>query len=96
MIDEKRLAAVCHSQMYQKRMIKDFNKKVRRQVYQAGDLVIKRIILPQGDPRGKWTPTYGPFVIKNIFLGGAMILTTMDGDDLPHPVNADIVKRYYA
>ena len=48
--------------------------------------MIKRIILPQGDPRGKWTPTYkGPFVVKNIFSGGAMILTTMDGDDLPHP-----------
>ena len=47
-------------------------------------------------PRGKWTPTYeGSFVVKNIFSGGAMILTTMDGDDLPHPVNADIVERYY-
>ena len=45
---------------------------------------------------GANAPTYvGPFVIKNIFSGGAMILTTMDGDDLPHPVNADIVKRYY-
>ena len=78
-------------------MIKDFNKKVRRQEYQAGDLVIIRIILPQGDPMGKWIPTYeGPFVVKNIFLEGAMILTTMDGDDLPHPVNVDIVKRYYA
>ena len=58
--------------------------------------MIKRIILPQGDPRGKWTPTYeGPFVIKNIFSGGAVILTTMDGEDLPQPVNTDIVKRYY-
>ena len=83
--------------MHQKRMIKVFNKKVRRQVYQVGDLVIKRIILTQGDPRGKWTPTYeGPFVVKSIFSGGAMILTTMDGDDLPNPVNADIVKKYYA
>ena len=97
MIDEKRLTAVCHGQMYQKHMIKAFNKKVRRQVYQVGDLVIKRIIFSQGGPMGKWTPTYeGPFVIKSIFSGGAMILTTMDGDDLPHPANADIVKRYYA
>ena len=97
LIDEKRLAAVCHGQMYQKRMIKAFNNKVKRQVYQAGDLVIKRIILLQGDPSGKWTPTYeGPFVVKHIFSGGAMILTTMDSDDLPHPINADIVKRYYA
>ena len=78
-------------------MIKAFNNKVRRQVYQVGDLVIKCIILPQGDPRGKWTPIYeGPFVIQNILSSGEMILTTMDGDDLPHPVNADIVKRYYA
>ena len=78
-------------------MFKAFNKKVKRQVYQAGDLVINHIILPQGDPRGKWTPTYeGSFVIKNIFSGGSMILTTMDDDNLPHPVNTDIVKRYYA
>ena len=97
LIDEKRLTAICHGQTYQKRMIRAFNKKVKPQEYQVGDLVIKRIILPQSDPRGKWTPTYeGPFVVKNIFSGGAMILTTMDGDDLPHPVNADIVKRYYA
>ena len=94
LIDEKRLTTVCHCQLYQKRMINTFNKKVRHQVYQVRDLVIKRIILPQGDPRGKWTPTYkGPFVIRNIFSGGAMILTTMDGNDLPHPVNAEIVKR---
>ena len=94
LIDEKRLAVVCHGQMYQKRMIKAFSKKVKHQVYQAGDLVIKRLILPPGDPRVKWNPTYeGTFVIKNIFSGGAMILTTMDGEDFPHPVNADIVKN---
>ena len=63
--DEKRLNDVCHGQMYQKRMIKAFNKKIKPRVYQAGDLVIKRIILPHNDPRGKWTPTYkGPFVAK--------------------------------
>ena len=76
-------------------MTKAFNKKVRCKEYQVGDLVIKRIILPQDDPGGKWTPIYeGSFMVKNIFSGGAMILTIMDGDNLPHPVNADIVKRY--
>ncbi|KAI5436287.1 hypothetical protein KIW84_022670 [Lathyrus oleraceus] len=97
LIDEKRLAAVCHGKIYQKRMTQAFNKKVKRQVYQIGDLVIKRIILPQGDPRGKWTPTYeGSFVVKKVFSGGAMMFATMDGEDFPHPVNADIVKKYYA
>src|ERR1051325_4751518 len=78
-------------------MIRTFNKKVKHRGYQVGSLVVKRIILPQGDPRGKWTPTYeGPFVVKTLFSGGAMILSTMVGEDFPHPVNADIVKRYYA
>ena len=96
LIVEKRLAAVCHGQMYQKHMIKAFNKKIKHRVYQAGDLIIKRIILPQGDPRGKWTPTYeGPFVVKKVFSGCAMMLTTMDGKDFPHPVNTNIVKKYY-
>ena len=53
LIDEKRVTAVCHGQTYKKRMIKAFNKKVQRQTYQVGDLVIKRIILPQSDPKGK-------------------------------------------
>ncbi|KAI5390757.1 hypothetical protein KIW84_075887 [Lathyrus oleraceus] len=67
-------------------MTQAFNKRVKRQVYRIGDLVIKRIILPQGDPRGKWIPTYeGPSVVKKAFSGGAMILATMDGEDFPHP-----------
>ena len=37
LIDEKRLATICHGQMYQKRMIKAFNKKFKHRVYQAGD-----------------------------------------------------------
>ena len=77
-------------------MIKAFNKMIKPRVYQAGDLVIKRIILPQGNPRGKWTPTYeGPFVVKKFFFGGAMMPTTIDNEDFPHLVNADIVKKYY-
>lgn len=96
-IDEKRLAAVCHGQINQKRMRKSFDKRVRPQNYQVGDLVLKRIILPQGDPRGKWTPTYeGPFVVKKVFSGGAMMLATMDGEDFPLSVNADVVKKYFA
>ena len=97
LIDEKRLVVVCHSQMYLKCMIKAFNKKIKHQVYQAGDMVIKRIILQQSDTSGKWTPpSEGPFVVKEVFLGGAMILTITDGEDLPYPMNMDIVKRYYA
>src|SRR4051812_10264425 len=85
LIDEKRLAAIGHGQVYQKKMRKAFDKRVRPQSYKPGDLVLKRIILPQGDPRGKWTPTYeGPFVVQKVFSGGAMMLATMDGENFPH------------
>ena len=34
--------------------------------------------------------------MKNAFLGGALILTEMDGKEFPGPINADIIKKYYA
>ena len=78
-------------------MKKSYDKRLRPQNYKPGDLVLKRIILPQGDPRGKWTPNYeGSFVVKKVFLGGALMIATMDREDFPLPVNADIVKKYYA
>ena len=46
LINEKRLDGVCHGQMYQKRTIMEFNKKIKPLVYQIGNLVIKHIILP--------------------------------------------------
>ena len=38
----------------------------------------------------------GPFVVKRVCSSGAMMLATMNGEDFPHPINADIVKKYYA
>ena len=59
--------------------------------------MLKRYYAIHSDPRGKWTPNYEVlFVIKKGFSGGALILTTMDGEDWPSPVNADMVKKYYA
>ncbi|KAI5398588.1 hypothetical protein KIW84_064093 [Lathyrus oleraceus] len=59
------------------------------------EVVVKRILPPQNDRRGKWTPNYeGPFVVKKVFSDGALLLTTMDGEDFPSPVNADAVKKY--
>ncbi|KAI5419650.1 hypothetical protein KIW84_043713 [Lathyrus oleraceus] len=94
LIEEKRLAAICHGQWYQQRMKRAFDKKVRPRVYHVGDMVLKRILPPQNVRRGKWTPNYeGPFVVKKVFSGGALLLTTMDGEDFPSPVNADAVKN---
>ena len=78
-------------------MKKAFDKKVRPHVFREGDLVLKKILSFKPYSRGKWTPNYeGPYVVKRAFSGGALILTTMDGEDFPSPVNSDVVKKYFA
>ena len=113
LIEEKRLKALYHGQLYQKRMMRAHDKKVRPRQFREGDLVLKKI-LPnlnnkmgssienlqkaiEQDQRGKWAPKWdGPYVVKRAFLGGALILTEMDGNELPSPINSDAVKKYYA
>ena len=96
-IEEKRMKAICHGQLYQKRMMRAHDRKVRTKQFQEGELVLKRIPQNRQDPRGKWSPNLeGPYVVKKAFSGGALILTEMDGKELSSPINADIVKKYYA
>ena len=86
-----------HGRLYQQRMKSAFDKKVRLRKFHEGDLVLKKMSYAVKDHRGKWAPNYeGPFVVKRAFSGGALVLTNMDGEELPSPVNSDVVKRYYA
>ena len=96
MIEGKRLAAICHGQLYQGRMARAFNKKVRPRAFKPGDLVLKKVLPNQEDRRGKWAPTYeGPYIVERALAGGALMLTTMDGQKFNKPVNSDAVKKYY-
>jgi hypothetical protein len=59
--------------------------------------VLKKILLASRENQSKWTPNYeGPYVVRKAFSDGALILTNMDGEDLPRPVNSNVVKKYYA
>ena len=53
LIEEKRLRAIRHGQMYQKRMMRAYDKKVRLREFHEGDLVLKKILPIQKDFRGK-------------------------------------------
>ena len=58
--------------------------------------MLKKILSFKPDTRGKWTPNYEvQYVVKRAFSGGALILTTMDGEDFTRPVNSDAVKKYF-
>jgi len=86
-----------HGSLYQQRIKNAFDKKVHPCKFNQGDLVLKKISHAVIDNRGKWAPNYeGPFVVKRDFTGGALVLTNIDGEELPSPVNSDVVKRYYA
>jgi hypothetical protein len=50
LINEKRIAVICHNQLYQERMAKSYYKKVRPRLFQEGDLVLKKMLsLPRED-----------------------------------------------
>ena len=88
---------MCLGHLYQARMTKAFNKKMQPREFKVGDLVLKNILPHQEDSRGKLAPNYeGPYIVKNAFSGGALILTDLEGQELPNPINADAVKKYCA
>ena len=91
------LKAICHGQLYQKRLKKAFERKVYPKEFQVGDLVLKKILPNKKDRLGKWTPNYkGHYVVKKTFLGGALILTNMDGKQFSYPVNSVAMNKFYA
>nr|XP_027120500.1 uncharacterized protein K02A2.6-like [Coffea arabica] len=96
LIDEKRLNAICHGQCYQKRMARAYNKKVMVRLFKEGDKVLKRILPVQEEAKGKFAPNWqGPFVVKKMLPGGAHILTEMDGQVFPQPINSYMCKKFF-
>ena len=43
LVEEKRMKAICHGQLYQKRMMRAHDKKIRPRQFQERELVLKRI-----------------------------------------------------
>ncbi|TYK08864.1 Pol polyprotein [Cucumis melo var. makuwa] len=48
-VEEKRLAALNHGQLYQRRLARAYNKKVHPRSFREGDLALKRILPFQKD-----------------------------------------------
>ncbi|XP_070034192.1 uncharacterized protein [Nicotiana tomentosiformis] len=96
LIDGKRMNAVCHCQLYQNRMSRAFNKRVRPKQFTLGQLVLKRIFPHQDEAKGKFSPNWkGPYMVHRELTGEALILAEMEGEIWVKPINSDTVKRYY-
>ncbi|XP_049405281.1 uncharacterized protein LOC125868752 [Solanum stenotomum] len=96
LINENMMDAVCHGQLYQNRMTKAFNKKVRPRQFTPGQLVLKKIFPHQGEAKGKFAPNWqGPYMIHRVLSRGTVILVEMDDRVSTKPINLDAIKKYY-
>ncbi|XP_070025729.1 uncharacterized protein [Nicotiana sylvestris] len=96
LIHKKRLAAVYHGQLYQKRMARAYNKKVRPRKFKVGQQVLKRILPYQAKAKSKFAPNWqGSFIVTRVLSNGALYLTDIEGKCVDMTINSDGVKRYY-
>ncbi|PKI66982.1 hypothetical protein CRG98_012647 [Punica granatum] len=77
-------------------MARAFNARVRHREFCPGDLVLRKVLHIAPDSRGKFVYKYDrSFVVREVFFGGAIILSDMDGTENALLVNADALKKYY-
>ncbi|XP_075101718.1 uncharacterized protein LOC142177150 [Nicotiana tabacum] len=58
LIDEQRMDAVCHGQLYQNRMASAFSNKVKTQKFAPAQLVLRKIFRHQEEAKGKLAPNW--------------------------------------
>ena len=93
-LDEKRMDALFHTQIYQKKIARTFNKKVKSRKIKAGDMVLKHSRAIVFDPRGKFRPNWeGPYLVKTILPKGAAKISDLEGNEFIEPVNLDGLKK---
>nr|XP_004228979.1 uncharacterized protein LOC101245691 [Solanum lycopersicum] len=94
LIDGRRINAICHGQLYQNRIARAFNKKVKPRHFSPGQLVLKWIFPNQEEAKGKFSPNWqGPYIVSRVLTGGALILAKMDREVWAKPINSDSVKK---
>uniref|UniRef100_A0A2N9I431 Uncharacterized protein n=1 Tax=Fagus sylvatica TaxID=28930 RepID=A0A2N9I431_FAGSY len=97
LIDEVRETAETRMKRYQEKMARHYNSKVKPRQLSVGDLVLRKVTLATKNPsEGKLGPNWeGPYKVIEIRRPGTYHLEDMDGQRLPHPWNAEHLRKYY-
>ena len=96
LLDEKRVKSMYHSQLYQKRIARAYNRKIKPGKIKEGDLVLKLTKSIMTDPRGKFKPNWeGPYLVKKLFSKGAVTLSDLEGNDFREPINLEKLKKFF-
>jgi len=97
-LDDKRLQAQQQIELYQARIFRAFNRKVKEQTFKKGDLVlaVRRLMVMTHKTKGKFQPKWeGPFVVESVYSNGVYRLINPEGDTLMMPTNGRFLKKYY-
>ncbi|KAJ1700958.1 hypothetical protein LUZ63_000737 [Rhynchospora breviuscula] len=96
-MDEKRLATQQNLELYQARMARAYEKLSRPRTFRKGELVLilRRLII--GRHHGpKFAPNWeGPFIIDQVYEGGAYLLSDQEGNHPISPINGRYLKKYH-
>ena len=94
-LDKKRMDALFHTQIYQRRIARAFNKKVKPRKIKAGDMALKQSKAIVFDPKGKFRPNLeGLYLVKTVMPKGAARISDLEGNEFTEPVNLDRLKKY--
>jgi hypothetical protein len=84
---------------YQLKIKQDFDKKLNREDFQLGDLVLKWDASMQDNGKhGKFKYLWiGPFKISKVFCNNTFKLQNMENEEVfGGPVNGNYLKKYFA
>uniref|UniRef100_A0A2N9HTB0 Uncharacterized protein n=1 Tax=Fagus sylvatica TaxID=28930 RepID=A0A2N9HTB0_FAGSY len=97
LIDEVRETAEARMKRYQEKMARHYNSRVKPRQLSIGDLVLRKVTLATRNPsEGKLGPNWeGPYKVIEVRRPGTYHLEDMNGRRLPHPWNAEHLRKYY-
>ncbi|CAN6454669.1 unnamed protein product [Victoria cruziana] len=96
LLDEKRLQAAEHAKAYRQMVARHYAKSVITRKFKVNDLVL-RFLPPIRRAKGKWAPNWeGPYVIREVLPHDSYKLVDAHGAEIPDPVNALHLKKFYA
>jgi len=83
--------------LYQERVTRYYNQRVKLKCFNPGDMVLRKVSQATKDPNeGKLGPNWeGPYKVIRHSRRGSYYLEDTKGKLLPRPWNAEHLKKYY-
>ena len=97
-LDGKRLQALDDIMIRKKKVVRTYNKQVRRKSFEEGELVWK-VVLPihyKDREWGKWSPSWeGPFKVHQVLPENAYWLSSLKGEPHKRFINGKYLNKYF-